>query len=322
MEQENKTQTFPLNTCYKLASFVLTETTTTACTLLNLFLSSMSAVTVCGNLLVITSVVYFRQLHTPTNALVLSLAVTDLLVGAVVLPLTMKFSVSTCLYNRSVFCLIRRSLDMIIGSCSILNLCCISVDRYYAVCQPLTYRLKISNPVIGVMILTSWLLPALFAVGFQLGFNRANCVQRCLSFALLTQFISFVFLFYLPLILMLCLYFKIFLVAQKQASSLQKHTKCRENPNRTEKKATKTLAIVMGVFLLCWLPSFFCITVVSFSKSTDTGPLIEILNWLALSNSLLNPFIYAFFYSWFRSAFRLIISGKIFFTDLTNMTLQ
>ncbi|XP_004083682.1 trace amine-associated receptor 1-like [Oryzias latipes] len=322
MEQGNKTQTLPLNTCYKLASSVLTEATSTACMLLSLFLSTASTVTVCGNLLVITSVVYFRQLHTPTNALILSLAVADLLVGAVVLPLTMKFSVSTCLYNRSVFCLIRSSLDMILGSCSILNLCCISVDRYYAVCQPLTYRFKINNHVIGIMILISWFLPALFAVGFQLGFNRANCVQRCLSFALVTQFISFVFLFYLPLILMLCLYLKIFLVAQKQANSLQKHTKSRENANKLEKKATKTLAVIMGVFLLCWLPSFFCITIVSFSRSSDTGPLIEILNWLALSNSLLNPFIYAFFYSWFRSAFLLIISGKIFFTDLTNVTLQ
>ncbi|XP_035534986.1 trace amine-associated receptor 2-like [Morone saxatilis] len=47
----------------------------------------------------------------------------------------------------------------------------------------------------------------------------------------------------------------------------------------------------------------------------------ETLNWLTLSNSMLNPFIYAFFYSWFRSAFRMIMSGKIFQGDFANSKL-
>ncbi|XP_042370371.1 trace amine-associated receptor 1-like, partial [Plectropomus leopardus] len=76
-----------------------------------------------------------------------------------------------------------------------------------------------------------------------------------------------------PVIIMLCIYLKIFLVAQRQARSIQN---------------TKSRATVMSI------------------------PVFDTLNWLALSNSLLNPFIYAFFYSWFRSAFRMIISGKVF----------
>ncbi|PWA27680.1 hypothetical protein CCH79_00000283, partial [Gambusia affinis] len=256
-----------VNLCFKMASYLSTETPTIVCVFLNVFLGSISVITVCGNLLVIISIVYFRQLHTPTNALILSLAVADLLVGALVFPLTMEFSVSSCFYQEEMFCKVRSSFDITLSTCSILNLCCISVDRYYAVCQPLAYRTKISSHVVVVMILVSWGVPG---------------------------------------------------VAAKQAHSIQSMKTPGASVSKMERKATKTLVIVMGVFLLCWLPSFLCTTVFTFSNASQPGPLVEILNWLALSNSTFNPFIYALFYRWFRSAIRMIISGKIVLGDFTD----
>ncbi|XP_028254276.1 trace amine-associated receptor 4-like [Parambassis ranga] len=152
----------------------------------------LAVITVCGNLLVIISIIYFKQLHTPTNSLILSLAVADLLVGIVVFPLSMALSLRSC-------------LDLNVLSC------------------------------------------------------------------------------------------KIFLVAQRQVRMIHNMTKCGAAVSKMERKATKTLAIVLGVFLFCWL---------------------------ALSNSMFNPFIYAFFYSWFRSAFKMIISGRIFQGDVTNCKLH
>uniref|UniRef100_A0A3B3UIG1 Trace amine associated receptor 1 n=2 Tax=Poecilia latipinna TaxID=48699 RepID=A0A3B3UIG1_9TELE len=293
---------------------------TIVCVFLNVFLGSISVITVCGNLLVIISIVYFRQLHTPTNALILSLAVADLLVGALVFPLTIEFSISSCLYHEDIFCKVRSSFDITLSTCSILNLCCISVDRYYAVCQPLAYRTKISSHVIVVMILVSWGVPGVVAISL-VGFNRAKCGQNCFFTVVLGKILIVLITFYFPLLVMICIYLKIFFVAQKQAHSIQSMKNSGTSVSKMERKATKTLVIVMGVFLLCWLPSFLCTTVLTFSNASQPGPLVEILNWLALSNSTFNPFIYALFYRWFRSAFRMIISGKIILGDFTNFKL-
>ncbi len=333
MESEvtvNTTAIVPdIHPCYEIHNFsyTLTNTPSIICVLLYIFLVLLSVITICGNLLVIISIIYFKQLHTPTNYLILSLAVADLLVGIIVFPFSMAFSLSSCLYHEDLFCKVRGSFDISLSTCSILNLCCISIDRYYAVCQPLTYRTKINHRVVLIMILVNWSISVLTGIGIILaGLNHEKCEKDCSLDVLLPSTLGPTFSFYLPAIVMLSIYLKIFLVAQRQARSIQnttcQSTKSGATVSKMEKKATKTLAIVMGVFLLCWTPLFLCITFVPFSNDSVPVAVIETLNWVTLANSMLNPFIYAFFYSWFRSAFRMIISGKVFQGDFTNSKLS
>uniref|UniRef100_A0A8C9X7J1 Trace amine associated receptor 1 n=1 Tax=Sander lucioperca TaxID=283035 RepID=A0A8C9X7J1_SANLU len=308
-----------IHPCYEIDNFnfILTKTPSIICVLLYFFLMLLSVITICGNFLVIISVFYFQQLHTPTNYLILSLAV--------VFPFSMAFSLSSCLYDEGLFCKIRGSFDITLSTTSILHLCCISIDRYYAVCQPLTYRTKINHCVVVIMIVGCWGVSLLIGISVIIaGLNNEKCEERCLIDVLIANTIGPILSFYLPVIIMLCIYLKIFLAAQKQARSIQ-NTTCQSKKSgatvsKNERKATKTLAIVLGVFLLCWTPFFLCITVLPFSNDSVPVPVIETLNWLALSNSMLNPFIYAFFYSWFRSAFRMIISGKIFNAKITYIS--
>ncbi|XP_026175043.1 trace amine-associated receptor 1-like [Mastacembelus armatus] len=294
-------------------SYIVNSTPSVLFVLLHIVLGSLSAVTVCGNLLVIISITYFKQLHTVTNSLVLSLAVADLLVGVLVFPFSMVVSLSSCLYHENFFCKLRSSFDITLCTSSIMNLCCISIDRYYAVCQPLTYRTKINHYAVVVMILVSWTVSVITGNAFSFAEVETHSVN------VTANIMSFIFVFYLPVIIMLCIYLKILLVAQRQARSIQ-NTKSGATVSKMERKATKTLAIVMGVFLMCWFPFFFCVTFLSFIMSIPVA-VLETLNWLVFSNSMLNPFIYAFFYSWFRSAFKMIISGKIFQGDFTNSKL-
>ncbi|XP_036066578.1 trace amine-associated receptor 1 isoform X2 [Oryzias melastigma] len=294
-----------IHPCYTLqnGTYIFMSNPSYVCALLYIFLGFLSFVTSCGNLLVITSIVYFKQLHTPTNYLILSLAVADLLVGVLVFPSSMAVTVSSCMHRQEFFCKIRDSFDITLCTASILNLCCISIDRYYAVCQPLTYVSNITAKVTAIMILVSWGISVFIGITITVaGFSQGSCEENCSSDVVVANTLGPVFSFYLPAVIMLCIYFKIFLVAQKQVNSIQNasSSKCGAEVSKMERKATKTLAIVMGVFLLCLTPYFICVVFQPLFVTPPQIPVIETLNWLALSNSLLNPLIYAFFYSWFR----------------------
>ncbi|XP_074472542.1 trace amine-associated receptor 1-like [Sebastes fasciatus] len=296
------------------------------CVLVYIFLGLISVATIFGNHLVIISIMYFRQLHSPTNYLIFSLAVADLLVGVLVCPVSMAFTLTTCLYHEYVLCIIRVSFDITLCTSSILHLCCISIDRYCAVCQPLTYRTKINFHVTVIMFLVSWGISVLIGICITIaGFTQGTCEEMCSVDVIIANTMGPFLSFYLPAIIMLCIYLKIFLVAKKQVSNIQnttcQSTKSGATASKMERKASKTLAIVMGVFLLCLTPYFLCLVFQPLFYNPPPVPVIETLIWLALSNSMQNPFIYAFFYSWFRSAFRMIISGKIFQGDFANSKL-
>ncbi|XP_058470080.1 trace amine-associated receptor 4-like [Solea solea] len=290
-----------------------------------IFGGSLSVLIMCGNLLVIISIVYFKQLHTPTNFLMLSLAVADLLVGVLVLPFSIIIVVSSYWRFHYVLCKVRGSLDVILCHSSIWNLCFISVDRYYAVCQPLRYRTRITVRVVGIMILVSWTIATLNAVIFTVqASDKGLKIKKCVLFqhkAQSTMIVGIFFAFGFPAIIMSSIYLKILTVAQKQARSIQSMAKSGATVSKTEKKATKTLSIVMGIFLMSWTPFFLSISFNPLSNYAIPVNAVQSFKWLGWSNSMLNPFVYAFFYSWFRSAFRMIITGKIFKDDFSNSKL-
>ncbi|XP_076874293.1 trace amine-associated receptor 1-like [Brachyhypopomus gauderio] len=282
---------------------------------LYLFFGSVVILTVFGNLFVILTIVHFKQLHMPTNYLVLSLAVTDLLLGALVMPPSMIRSVETCWYLGKLFCKIHSSVDVTLCTASILNLSFISIDRYYAVCRPLLYQSKITTFVTLVMISICWSVSVI--VGFGIIFLELNILgSGCVLFqsAACTLFTSLL-AFYFPGLVMLSIYTKIFHVARKQAKSIQ-DMKCKSitQPviSKEQSKATKTLSVIMGVFLSLWTPFFICNVIDPFMGYSIPSVLFDMLVWIGYLNSTCNPIVYALFYKWFRKAFCMLITGKIF----------
>lgn len=291
--------------------------------------------TVCGNLLVTVSIAYFKQLHTPTNYLIASLAVSDLLLGLLVMFPSMIQCVETCWYFGDIFCKVYLSSDVMLCTASILNLSFISLDRHYAVCQPLLYRRKITVNVVLIMILLSWSISALTGFGMiflklniwgieEFYYNHVACEGGCVLFQSgLSSTVSSVLSFYIPGIIMLGVYLKIFLVAQRQLRSIKNtsHISSAKVSNPSQTKATKTLAIIMGAFLSFWTPFFVCNIIDPFINYSTPPAVFETFVWVGYLNSTANPLIYAFFYSWFRKAFRLFTSGNIFKSNMSERTL-
>lgn len=116
-----------------------------------------------GNLLVIVSVMRHRKLRIITNYFVVSLAFADMLVAIV----AMTFNASVQLTGHWAFgdfmCDVWNSFDVYFSTASILHLCCISVDRYYAIVKPLKYPINMTKKVVAIMILNTWLSPAVIS---------------------------------------------------------------------------------------------------------------------------------------------------------------
>ncbi|KYN34595.1 Octopamine receptor beta-1R [Trachymyrmex septentrionalis] len=323
-----------------------------------------------GNLLVIVSVMRHRKLRVITNYFVVSLALADMLVAL----FAMTFNASVELFGRWLFgyfmCDVWNSLDVFFSTVSILHLCCISVDRYYAIVQPLDYPLIMTNVRLGTMLSVVWCFPTVmsflpifagwYTTNEHLEYRRNYpdvCVFQVNKFyAVVSSSVSF----WVPGIIMIAMYYKIYREADRQERMLYRHAARRQPPldNNTcheeskvaaallnkhlqingisagltslptvdqsspepqpeeppitssskmkrERKAARTLGIIMSAFLACWLPFFLWYIITALCDSCESGEVVvAVVFWVGYFNSALNPLIYAYFNREFRAAFR------------------
>ncbi|XP_038648874.1 trace amine-associated receptor 1 [Scyliorhinus canicula] len=299
---------------------------------LYIFITMIMMATMVGNCLVVLAIFYFKKLRSITNAFVLSLAVADFLVGIMVMPYSMIRTIEGCWHFGPIFCQIHSSLDVMFCTASILHLSCIALDRYYAVCDPLAYHCKMSPGKVVILLFVCWTVPAAISfIPIMLQLHKFNIAPDLLTksscvfmvnpiYAVCASLIAF----YLPMFTMLAAYWKIYRAARKQAIQIgavdnqiqgcasgfvTAHT--HKQSIKRERKAAKTLGIIIGAFLVFWLP-FFTANIVDPFLGYKLGRVTwEVLIWLGYSNSSLNPFLYAFFNRSFRRAFLNIISCKI-----------
>jgi len=118
---------------------------------------------VLGNALVVISVVRHRKLRILTNYYVVSLAFADFLVALCAMSFNASVEITGKWMFGYVMCDVWNSLDVYFSTASILHLCCISVDRYYAIVSPLQYPITMTQRTVLYMLLNVWTLPALIS---------------------------------------------------------------------------------------------------------------------------------------------------------------
>ncbi|KAM9710586.1 trace amine-associated receptor 8a-like [Menidia menidia] len=288
--------------------------------LLNLLWSFASLITAVLNLLVIISVCHFRQLHTPTNILLLSLAFSDFLVGLVLMPLEL-LTTSSCWFFGDILCSLFMYVSYIITCSSIGIMVLISVDRYVAICDPLHYPGRVTENRVKVCVCLCWFCSVFYSTLIlkdnlvQPG--RSNtCYGECM-FVIdhNAVVVDLIVAFIAPVSVIIILYSCVFVVAVSQARAMRSHVTAVNlqlsvslTTRKSELKAARTLGVLVFVFLICVCP-YYCVTLAGDSVVTVTTTSYVIYAfWL---NSCVNPLIYAFFYSWFRKAIKLILSLQI-----------
>ncbi|XP_013857672.1 D(3) dopamine receptor isoform X2 [Austrofundulus limnaeus] len=165
-----------------------------------------------GNVLVCLAVLRERSLQTTTNYLVVSLAVSDLLVASLVMPWAVYLEVvgGAWLFSR-LYCNVFVTLDVMMCTASILNLCAISIDRYTAVVMPVLYNTTHrSRKRVFIMITTVWVLAFAVSCPLLFGFNTTEDPRVCSisnpDFVIYSSVVSF----YLPFIVTLLVYVRIY----------------------------------------------------------------------------------------------------------------
>lgn len=173
--------------------------------------------TVIGNLLVCVAVCLVRKLRRPYNYLLVSLAVSDLCVALLVMPMALLLELLGEWQFGGLACDVWVSFDVLSCTASILNLCMISVDRYLAITKPLEYGVKRTPRRMVAYIAFVWLgaafisLPPILILGNEHG--EGNSCEVCNNFwyQIYATFGSF----YIPLTVMVIVYYKIFCAAKR-----------------------------------------------------------------------------------------------------------
>ncbi|XP_036398283.1 5-hydroxytryptamine receptor 1D [Megalops cyprinoides] len=338
---------------------------------LSAVLAVVTLATVLSNAFVITTIFLTRKLHTPANFLIGSLAVTDLLVSILVMPISIVYTVSKTWSFGQIMCDIWLSSDITFCTASILHLCVIALDRYWAITDALEYSKRRTMRRAGVMIGVVWVIsisismPPLFWRQAKAHEELTECMVNTdqISYTLYSTFGAF----YVPTVLLIILYGRIYVAARSRifkspASCGKRFTTaqliqnsagsslCSINSSTAqegslqpgggsggspifvnnvkvkladsvlerkrlcaarEKKATKTLGIILGAFIVCWLPFFVGTLVMAICKDCWFDPvLFDVFTWLGYLNSLINPVIYTAFNDEFKQAFHKLIKFK------------
>ncbi|KAG9509298.1 Dopamine receptor 2, partial [Fragariocoptes setiger] len=132
--------------------------------MLMILLCLLSIFIVLGNLLVVSAIWHENQLQSVTNYLVASLAAADCLVGAIVMPFSIISEVILTWWPfGDLWCDVWHSLDVLASTASILNLCAISLDRYIAITDPISYPSKMTPNRAALLICVVWACASLIS---------------------------------------------------------------------------------------------------------------------------------------------------------------
>ncbi|XP_004674766.1 PREDICTED: 5-hydroxytryptamine receptor 5B [Condylura cristata] len=307
----------------------------------------LMAATFLWNLLVLVTILRVRAFHRVPHNLVASTAVSDVLVAALVMPLSLVSELSAgrrWRLGRSL-CHVWISFDVLCCTASIWNVAAIALDRYWTITRHLQYTLRTRRRASALMIALTWALSALIALApllFGWGEVYDARLQRCQvsqepSYAVFSTCGAF----YLPLGVVLFVYWKIYKAAKlrfgrrrravlplpatvqvKEARQEAEMVFTVRRPamafqtggdswrEQKEKRAAVMVGILIGVFVLCWIP-FFLAELISPLCACSLPPTWKsIFLWLGYSNSFFNPLIYTAFNKNYNNAFRSLFTKQ------------
>lgn len=241
-----------------------------------------------GNSLTIAAFTKTRLLRKPTHYFLISLAVADLMVGALAMPLYICHFIDSSLWSGSqVIQTLYYTIDIASGMASVFTLAIVSVERLYAVGWPWKYRHTTPLKCYVVAVAATWLLAV-----------AISCLYLGLRFNIISGGVHTVTVILLSVSLTIdCTAYTVLWIRIKQRRR-------RRRGVERDKKLSITLFVITGIFILTWMPFEAIIIIVHFCKhcAYPSNKLVYVIKLLQYSNSFVNTLVYSFRMQEFRKA--------------------
>jgi hypothetical protein len=298
---------------------------------LGAFLFLLICLTILGNSLVLMAVIMRRKLRTVSNMFIVSLSLTDFLLGSIVMiPSALQEIFEEWVFVHE-YCAVWVSFDVMLSSASVLNVCLISIDRYISIITPLRYKTVMTFRKAFFMLVVAWTIAILSSfVPIMAGFHNPDVpslknltlfsnTPLCLfiisgTYGVIATTVTIL----CPIIIAIVLYYRVSKEAKRQAFFantllapgnvlLRQHVPTKHLREPFTRKATVTLGTIVGAYVTTWSP-FLCANIVEGFCQCIPGKLFTSFVWLGYCNSLINPIIYPLFMRDFRKVYVLALS--------------
>ena len=272
----------------------------------------IAALSIGTNSLVCVVFCLYRQLRLIRHYFVINLAVADILIATILIPLLIAAQLTT---DNIALCRCQIVLDIVCGTASLLCLAFISLERYVAVKYSLHYHSIVTQRKAMYCMAFIWLYSIIVSCAAFLSLLKDSDTESCLFVG--REYVTFITVasFVAPVGVMVISYWNIFLVALTHARridslSMQGYSEGSGPSKRRMKcelKGAKTLTIIMGTHFVCWCPLFVFFLVYTYCP-TCRGDTMRVANYVILFlrhfNSFSNPLIYCGINKQFRAAIK------------------
>ena len=290
----------------------------------------ISLTSVIGNSMVLAVVYRSQRLRTLTNAYIVNLAISDIFMATLCMPLTITALITVNWSWGDTMCKFQGILGVSLAFISLQTMTLTAANRYFRIVRPRKYPSIFTKRSTFVMISVLWVVGLCFgelyvwASGGEIIYipNAGTCFPRFVP--LVVAAIGFL----LPSILMFLCYFLVYRAVRGHSltvtCSLQRGD---VRPNCEELNTTKLLFFVMLGFVLCWVPTQVIGMILA--KVMDTLP--PEYPWICFTlvylSCAVNPIIYGVMNARFRREFKKLVSsakrgvvctGRHFRTNPTN----
>lgn len=244
-----------------------------------------------GNVLVILAVWKTPSLQTTSNALLLSLAASDLAVGSLAQPSFSAWRISQIGENIEVHCvagILSESLGWLLAGVSLFTITAISCERFLAVHLHLRYHDTVTRRGIAKVVLTFWLIWIIITILRFFVVSRKILRIIAVNFLVITSAIMFM------------AYMMIYRLVRRHQVQIQQQCFAR-SPSETNKtidmvrykRSTITMLYILGFFLLCYFPFLMVMVVeLTIGETIQTKAAYLYTVTSIFINSAMNPLIY------------------------------